>query len=83
VLGRDPLTDIMIDLFCLRNAALLLGAYLVVLAVYLSDELGIIAFQSKRLERWFSRVSLALFVVGSPVFIVVAMVFAFLWGFSA
>ncbi len=82
MLGRDPLTDVLIDLFCLRNAALLLGVYLLVLVVYLSDELGIVAFQSKRLEKWFSRVSLALFAVGSPVFIVTAMVFAFVWGFS-
>jgi hypothetical protein len=83
VLGPDPLTDVMINLFCLRNAALLLAVYLVVVLVYLSDELGLVRFRSKRLEAWFSRVSLLLFVVGSPVFIVAAMVFTFMWGFGA
>jgi hypothetical protein len=70
------------DFVCLRNAALLLVCYLAVLALYLSDELGLFTFRSKLLEALFSRISLTLFVVVSPVFMVVAMVFAFVWGFS-
>jgi hypothetical protein len=77
------MTSAVMDFVCLRNAALMLVCYLVVLAVYLSDELGLLTFRSKRLEALYSRVSLALFVVVSPMFMVVAMVFAFVWGFSS
>jgi hypothetical protein len=82
MIGPDPLTNAILDFVCLRNAALLLVCYLVVLALYLIDELGLLTFRSKRLEALFSRASLALFVVVSPLFMVVAMVFAFVWGFS-
>jgi len=83
MVGSDPLMSAVMDFFCLRNGALLLICYLVVLAVYLIDELGILNFRSKRLEALYSRASLALFVVVSPMFMVVAMVFAFVWGFSS
>ena len=81
--GRDPLTDVLIDFVCLKNAALLFGCYLLVLLAYLLNELGVLTFRSRWLEALYSRASLTLFVVGSPVFMLVTMVFAFVWGFSS
>jgi hypothetical protein len=81
--GRDPLTEGLIAFVCFKNAALFLSCYLMVLLAYLVDELGLLTFRSKWLEALYSRASLTLFVVGSPVFMLVTMVFAFVWGFSS
>ena len=82
MIGNDPMTSTLIDFVCLRNALVLASCYLLVVAAYLVDEMGVLTFRSKRLEALYSRTSLTLFVVGSPVFMVIAMVFVFVWGFS-
>jgi hypothetical protein len=76
--GNDPLTDILIDFLSLRNALVIGGVYLLILGAYLVDELGLRDF-----PRWYSRVTLYLFAAGSPVFLLLAMAFTFLWGFSS
>jgi hypothetical protein len=82
VIGNDPLTSTLLDFVCLRNALLLASCFLLVVAAYVVDEMGVLTFRSKRLEKLYSRASLTLFVVGSPVFMLIAMVFVFVWGFS-
>jgi hypothetical protein len=81
LLGRDGLTDAVIEFVSLKNALAIGVVYLLILAAYVADELGVISFRSKRLEAWFSRLTLGLFAVSSPAFMVLAMVFSFLWGF--
>jgi hypothetical protein len=76
MLGKDPLTDTLIDLVSLRNALVIVGAYALVLGAYLADELGLGDF-----PRWYSRVTRSLFAAASPVFLLLALVFTFLWGF--
>ena len=78
MLGKDPLTEGLIHFVTLGNAMLIAALYLLVVGAYLADEMGLRDF-----PRWYSRVTLYLFAAGSPVFLLLAMVFAFLWGFSA
>ncbi|MCC6420856.1 MAG: hypothetical protein IT429_21690 [Gemmataceae bacterium] len=70
------MTDALIDFINLRNAVMIVGAYALVLGAYLVDELGLRDF-----PRWYSRMTLSLFAAASPVFLLLAMVFTFLWGF--
>jgi hypothetical protein len=82
VLGRDGLTDAVIEFVSLRNALAISVTYLLIVAIYLAEELGVFTFRSKRLEAWCSRLTLGLFAVSSPAFMVLAMVFSFMWGFG-
>ena len=77
MLGNDPLTDGLIAFVSLGHAVLIVAVYALILGAYLVDELGLRDF-----PRWYSRVTLYLFAAGSPVFLVLSMVFVFLWGFS-
>jgi len=83
MLGNDPLTDTLMNFADVWRAVLIAAAYGLVLLAYLIDELGGITFRSERLERWYSRVTLYLFAASSPVFMLLAMVFAFVWVFQA
>ncbi len=82
MLGKDPLTDTLIEFGTVWRALLIAGVYSLVLLAYLIDAFGGIQFRSRRLEFWYSRITLCLFAASSPVFMLMAMVFAFLWVFQ-
>jgi hypothetical protein len=77
MLGNDPLTDTLIDFVTFWHAVEIVAVYGVILGAYLADELGLWDF-----PQWYSQVTLWLFAVASPVFLLLAMAFTFLWGFS-
>jgi len=78
MVGKDPLTEILINFTTFGNALLIVGVYLLVLGAYLVDELGLRDF-----PRWYSRVAVSLFAAASPAFLLLTMVFTFLWGFRS